>query len=338
MNYSFQIYNLINENKLEEAMTILNKNHINIKSKEYNSFKIRILLEDNKINTVRELFNQKDLKLMKRDYLLFISKNDDKNENINIFKYIIKNYNIINKDIDFLINNNLTYILLLLDGYYFKTNFKSNFNNFDNLRFYNFNNSDLEIISNKIINKFSGNTRFFDSIKKFNNFLDTNIYNIVIDGGNILFSKKTTKKDQIKRYKKLLKILQNTKIKKNKKLLVIHQRHFNTKNKEIIKIILEIKNLKNLLIYETPKNINDDYYILLASLKKKSKILTNDNFNDHIFEFGIEIENKNVFKNFLSDNIMKHQNYNIIQRSFSNCIQVNENIYIPTNEGSFYKY
>ena len=211
MNYSYQIYNLINENKLEEAMTVLNKNN-----KEYNSFKIRILLKENKINLVRELLNQKELKLMKRDYLLFISKNDDKNENINIFKYIIKNYNIINKDIDFLINNKLTYILLLLDGYYFKTNYKSNNNNFDDLRFYNFYNSNLEKISNKIINKFSGNKKFFDSIIKFNNFLDINIYKIVIDGGNILFSKKTKKNDKIKRYKKLLKILQNPKMKKNK--------------------------------------------------------------------------------------------------------------------------
>ena len=84
----------------------------------------------------------------------------------------------------------------------------------------------------------------------------------------------------------------------------------------------------------TPYRNNDDYYILLASLKLKLPIISNDNFKDHIFDVS-----NNIFRNFIDRYVLKYDNTVIESlKSYSMCIHViDDNIYVPIKDKSFYK-
>lgn len=87
-------------------------------------------------------------------------------------------------------------------------------------------------------------------------------------------------------------------------------------------------------IFMTPYRNNDDYYILLSSLKKKIPIVSNDNFKDHKYFVSNEILNNYIDRYVLKYNNMKIDNI----KKFSQCIQViDEILYVPCESGSFFK-
>ena len=85
------------------------------------------------------------------------------------------------------------------------------------------------------------------------------------------------------------------------------------------------------IIY-TPKFRNDDDYLLYGMLKYGKMVLTNDLFRDHVKNMDTRtkcyVDSKTI-RFFKKDLIIPH---------YSKCIQViNNNIYIPSIKGGFYK-
>ena len=323
---SYIIYNKINQKKFDESLLLLTKNKLEMKKQEYYSLMIRTLIGKKQYESVEKFLFDKNIDLMKRDYMTYIKEiylnNSEKSEEI--FKLILEKYQLNYNDIDFMIENNLNILLKLLNGYYLKTSLKYNYDEIGNLKLFKFN--DVEI--NKIYNKLS--------LKIFNNCHDNlkrkikkKRFNYVLDGGNILLSNKG--KYNLKSYKFLLTMMNNI----QNPLLIIHNKYLK-KNKSI-----KINNIINILmekfinnIFMTPYRNNDDYYILLSSLKLKLPIISNDNFKDHIFD----VDN-NILKNYIDRYVLKYKNKKIESlKSYSKCIQViDNNIYIPTKDDHFYK-
>jgi len=182
-------------------------------------------------------------------------------------------------------------------------------------------------------------------INKLKRFL-SNPFTVVLDGGNIIFSQ--DRNITIKNYKLLLKFMRVARIKFGNPLLIIHNRHLNPhkKSKKIKEQIERINSEFSDNIFNTPNGVNDDFYILYASLSLKIPIISKDKFRDHIFMFGSKVPNSRSLKHFFDLHVL---NYPIAtlktisidtMGTYSRCIQVKDTyIYIPV-EGtdSFYKY
>ena len=129
-------------------------------------------------------------------------------------------------------------------------------------------------------------------------------YTIIIDVGNILFSSGKGNINKIS-FSKLLDIINQ--LSNEKILLVSHQRHFNKKNKnQYSDLINQIEEKVELLL--TPYKQNDDWYIILASILKNSRIITNDKFRDHIFDSKISDKiQESIIKNLVDDQVINYQ-------------------------------
>ena len=75
---------------------------------------------------------------MKRDYLNYIQSiyDIDRQKAISCFYSNVVNYELIIKDIDFIIKHHMKDLLIGLDGYYFKTSLKFNTSDVSNLKVY----------------------------------------------------------------------------------------------------------------------------------------------------------------------------------------------------------
>ena len=253
---------------------------------------------------------------MKRDYFnIIIYNRDNKVYCDEIFKKYIPYDSIIAKDIEFMIENNITYLIKNLDGQFIKLDHVglpvSKFN--INFKKYNFNKSN--IYYEDFLCKLDGRI-----ISQFNKVIKNKNYEYIIDAGNILFSRNGIITD--KSIDDLNFVINKNKNKNN--LIIIHCKHL--KNKKIKEI------LTNKLYFATPYNFNDDIFIIIAYLYNQCKIITNDNFKDHTIE-------NNDFRNFIFDDLIKYTNKNNIisfdeELTYNRCIQVIEDkIYIPTNIG-----
>lgn len=251
---------------------------------------------------------------MNRDYFNFIIYNkNNKAYCEEIFKKYIQYNLIIAKDIDLMIENNITFLIKNLDGHFIKLDCvgipASNFN--IKFRKYNFNKSN--IYYEDFLRKLDGRI-----ISQFNKVIKNKNYDYIIDAGNILYSRCGFIND------KSIDDL-NFVINKNKNnLTIIHCKHL--KNERIKEI------LKNKLYFATPYNFNDDIFIIIAYLYNRCKIITNDNFKDHTIE-------NNDFRNFIFDDLIKYTNKNDTitfeeELTYTRCIQVIDDIiYIPTING-----
>ena len=251
---------------------------------------------------------------MNRDYFNFIIYNkNNKAYCEEIFNKYIQYNLIIAKDIDLMIENNITFLIKNLDGHFIKLDCvgipASNFN--IKFRKYNFNKSN--IYYEDFLRKLDGRI-----ISQFNKVIKNKNYDYIIDAGNILYSRCGFIND------KSIDDL-NFVINKNKNnLTIIHCKHL--KNERIKEI------LKNKLYFATPYNFNDDIFIIIAYLYNRCKIITNDNFKDHTIE-------NNDFRNFIFDDLIKYTNKNDTitfeeELTYTRCIQVIDDIiYIPTING-----
>lgn len=249
---------------------------------------------------------------MKRDYLNYIVYNKENKELcLDIFKNKIMTDTILSKDIEFLIENNLYFLIKLLDGTFIRMDYEGSISTEFTPKKYPFENSIkyfLEIIKDQDKN----------IIDKFMTVVKDKNYKYIIDAGNILYSRN----GQFGDYSIIdLQFVIN---KFPNSLIIIHRKHLNN---------IKIKNLvKDKLFFSTPYLINDDIFILAAFLFNNCKIISNDYFKDHTIKYE-------DWRNHLSDDIIKYENKNghIIfddEINYSNCIQVfNDEIYIPGPKG-----
>lgn len=247
---------------------------------------------------------------MKRDYLnliLYYRKNIDKC--IKIFEKInLETF--LQKDLDFLIDNELYFLLPYLNGMFINLNIQGTNIYNDKLKKYKIVNTQKYIshFSKKINHKY---------LIEFNSII-SKPYDYIIDAGNILFSRNGfINKHSIKDLKTVID-------KFPKALIIIHKRHL--ENKDINEMF------KDKLFYQTPQYMNDDLFTILAFLHNQVNIITNDTFKDHSIDDNylrshindIIIKYKNDKGNFVFDNI----------RKYTQCIQlIDKTVYIPGING-----
>lgn len=298
-NISWELHKLLLNNNLEEINKIVDT----IKELDYdNGIITNLILYYIKINNKNKIdYFLENYKLMKRDYLNIIVY--DKNY-LYLFDFIINNFELLDKDLDFIINNKIN-VLHKLNGYFLK-NSCNYINTIDTklLKLYYLDEKSIELMLNLI-------EKEIIITNKINDLLKIN-YDNIIDCGNIIYN------NQGKLNYNNLNIINQL---KGNNLLIIHTKHKKNLNSNIFK--------NN--IYFTPYKFNDDLYILYFFLKMKTKcfIISNDKYRDHIFNFNISEK----FKNIITQQTI---NYNLDNNTinnyptFSNCIQViNDLIFIP---------
>jgi|LakMenEpi03Aug12_release.lakeMendotaPanAssembly.Ray.scaffolds.fasta_scaffold282406_2 hypothetical protein len=255
---------------------------------------------------------------MKRDFLHLILYN--KQDTINCIEIFKKNINLelfLQKDLEFIVENKLYFLLPLLEEMFLKLNINGSDLYNSILKKYTLQNTHKYIthFSNKINNK---------SIKKFNNLISNNYYNSIIDAGNILFSRMgQIGSHSIQDLKTVVDAFPNS-------LIIIHKRHL--KDTQINDI------LKEKLYYATPKNIDDDLFTILAYLNNQVNIITNDTFNDHFNDYSI---NDNYLRCHINDILIKYINDEGVFTfkpicKYTECIQIINNcVYIPSSKNGF---
>jgi len=240
---------------------------------------------------------------MKRDFYDLMLYYNNESLSIMLFKNHFNIDLILTEDIDFMIKNNLHFLLQFLDGKFIQVSGENTLLKFDNLKKYKLTNCDkyFTTISDKINKEYINS--FLIALEK--------PYDCIIDAGNVLHSRNGEVNFQD--LETVIKNFENP-------LIIIHKRH-------------KLKNmLKNYNYFETPYNVNDDLFILLAYLKNNCKIITNDKYSDHTFE-------SNDFRFHVMDDIINYTNkagtitFNEV-KPYSKCIQIiSSTIYLPTKDG-----
>jgi len=261
---------------------------------------------------------------MVRDFLEIMAYKNNEEFNKDLFNCKVNIYIITPKNISFIIENQLNYLLNLLDGKFIKGEKKdfpilTDTSILKKYKMRGFTEDYIKKISQDINNK--------KSLEDFIIYLEkNNNYDVILDAGNILHSSSKGIEDP----KNLKSVIDYYNKNNLKPLIIIHQSHI--KNCK--------KYLTNELHFYTPIKNNDDLFILVAYLKKMCTIITNDQYGDHIDKYKSEIRNhSNDLGGHLKDDIQNYKinNYefyklNIIN-NYSNCIQViNKYIYIPTDK------
>lgn len=249
---------------------------------------------------------------MTRDFLHLIVYN---REDVEKCRDIFKNINLelfLQKDVEFLIENKLYFLLPYLEEMYIKLDMEGSDIYNSKLKKYSLENPDkyVPIFSKGIDNKI---------LKQFNDVISKN-YDTIIDAGNILFSQIGQIGSQsIEDLKNVIDIYPNS-------LIIIHKRHL--KDKKIVEVI------QGKLFYATPPNMDDDLFIILAYLKNQVNIITNDNFKDHTID-------DDYLRYHINDILIKYTNNNgkftfkpICK--YTECIQVIDDcVYIPSSKNGF---
>ena len=308
---------LINDNtKIEEIIKTIDPYNIN--DNGVLSLILSYFIRNNDIRINLLLSNR----FMKRDYLMLSNYYYYSNYNYSLelfTKNILNNKNIqlLSKDIDYLIENKLYKLLILLKGY----NINSTINTLPLYDYtYHLDNIDIDILKQI---KDSININIYD----FNNFLSNVTYDYIIDGCNILLHKGKISKKNIEN---LYKIASNINC-----LVIIHKRHIK-KNPEI-KLNLDRLNIK---YYLTPFNNNDDLFIMLAFINNPTKyIISNDKYRDHMFNYNQTLFDYNQFKNYLKQHTLSftYDSIESIKTNLQSIYLDNNNLIIPHISGKYIK-
>jgi hypothetical protein len=310
---SRQVHDLLMNNKYSELQILLEKygmsNLSNTKNKGIISLILQYGINTNNIEIINSIFPYLS---MKRDYLNYILYHkENKEHTIEIFTKYIKPDSILQKDIEFISENNLIYLLTYLEGTFIKMDIEGYL---PPVNFQKFLLKDTEFLFSKISRKINPN-----DLIKFTKKIENSKYNFIIDAGNILFSRNGNFTDNS--IEDLAHVINHFK----NNFIIIHTRHL--KNDKIKKLLIH----KN--YFSTPYNYNDDIFVLLSYLHNcNSCIITNDNYKDHTFE-------DNNLRNYISDDIIKYTNKNGIftfepKRKYTRNIQVIDNrVYVPGTIG-----
>lgn len=353
---NYALHRLLEEDKIAEASTLIEGMLKESSSfgKEHRGFVSLVIKfyimsnDDEKLDTFYSLHLGD---LMKRDILIYshyyYSSNFDRS--LESFIYLISNYYLDSPNLFFLIKNRMFKFIKLLNGFYIKLK------KYDTLEpvkdylvliKYPFNKDSINTILSQIKLKNKNSLLSF-----YENLTSIQQNKIIIDAGNILFS--FGGNITISGYNLLIDLIEYYLDINMIPIIIIHNRHLKTsyksssKNINIIKSIEKLKSVGSRYIFETPYNENDDFYIIYLSLLLECKILTNDNYKDHIFNFRTNKNNsdENMAQNYIDDLVVKYTidcgNFiinDIDSKEFSKCIQIiDKEIYIPTIDNRFVK-
>lgn len=355
-NVNHTLHRLLESRKIAEASILVESilEDLTFTGKEKRGFislviKLYIMNSDNdKLDSFYQIHKDN---LMKRDILLYCQYYylSDHVKSTKNFVYLISNYYLDSSNLLFLIKNKMFDFIKILNGFYIKlTDFSSLeiIDNYEMLEKYTFKTEIIEhILSQVKISKKSDLMFFYKNLEEIDN------RKIIIDAGNILFS--FGGEVTISGYKLLLELVEYFFDKEIIPIIIIHNRHLKThykgklKEKNIVDSINSLRKFGSNFIFETPYNENDDFYIIYLSLILQSKILTNDNYKDHIFNFRTnEVSSEeNMAQNYIDDLVVKYSIEggtfiinNIDSQEISKCIQIIGNdFYLPTIENTFVK-
>ena len=267
------------------------------------------------------------------------------------FNIHLNKWHFSSKSIKFLINNNLNKYLINLNGYYSNIEDikdiknKSLISDFSKLKDY-YKNINMDKYILLCIQKINNKKKIDSYLTNINNFLNSlkNCKNyIILDCGNILHCLSNGKINH-KSYEYMLKLIEYLFEKNFTPIIIIHNRHLNKKlikDNNILNLINYLESNYDNFIFKTPYNENDDYFILIISFMIRSKIITKDNFGDHLHLFTDSEKNPSYQINQLIKDIIidyyfdkKNNLYfcNNINKQYSSCIQyIDDKIYIPNN-------
>ena len=290
------------------------------KLRSINSLVLRYYINHNNSEKAEEIISNPTA--MKRDYLdyiYYLYQNNDM-KYIEFFMSVLDKFNIMEKDVMFIIDNKMFDLLFYLKNHYIILSLPHD--DF-NIPYENF------IFSNPIrnyhdmLNYVSGN---FCNIKE-REILDKILIgvDIVIDGGNVAHSDGGNLN-----YKYIFGIIDITIKKFKNPLLIIHQKHM--KNPKILEYIKRTK----LKVFVTPYGVNDDHYIVYSMIHNDCYVLTRDNFKDHIFDITTNFNYiNNEMYHYVEEKTITYSNKTIANPpNYSRCIQVvGDYVYIPTESG-----
>ena len=308
---SRQFYEYISYKELDSIQKIIDEYTLTTLANTKNKGLISLILQYGIIIDNTEIIELiKPYLSMTRDFLHLIVYN---REDVEKCSDIFKNINLelfLQKDVEFLIENKLYFLLPCLEGMFLKLDIEGSCIYNSKLKKYPLENPVKYVpifsmgINSKILNQFN------DVISK--------NYNYIIDAGNILFSQT----GQIGTHS--IEDLKTVVAAYPDSLIIIHKRHL--KDKKILEVI------QGKLYYATPPNMNDDLFIILAYLKNQVNIITNDNFKDHTID-------NNYLRFHINDILIKYTNdngkftFNPICE-YTECIQVIDDcVYIPSKNG-----
>lgn len=303
-----QLYQLYNANEFEkfgECLKLIDET--SIKSRDirgFRSLKLKFYLTNQDNDMINQMIKINLDDLMKRDILLIVKYFYPSKKAFNLFDYLLDNHQLQEKNIDFLIENNLIECLKKLDGYYYYTNF-SNSDNVLEKRAYD------DKIQKTILDKIEDKLFYLPSIQKENP--------VIIDAGNVIHNCRGEKTK--KGFTNLEKITEKIIEMNYDPVIVIHQKHLGNKT---------LNKLKKYII-PTPSKQNDDWYILYLGLLYQAPIITNDKFYDHIEEFKYPTIQGNMTYYYLNDFITNYQGHDFEIQNNTKCIQIKEEkIIIPS--------
>jgi hypothetical protein len=280
---------------------------------------------------------------MKRDFFELMVYKGDPVYSAHLFETHIDVAVLEPKDLRFMIENGLTFLLRHLDGKYLhdaggtKTEFDKS-----TLRVYSLQNCTHYI--EKIIKAIEANPKnkkqsHVAIVKQLNAIAAT--YDIIIDGGSVLHSRNGQPNPN-----DLRKMIDLLKMRGHSPLVVIHTSHTNVKLNptyapDVNKILEQGGGVSAII---TPPCLNDDLFILLAYLTRTDRalacsIVTRDTYTDHMETFKNPLKNvSGDFGKYLANNLISFTNDAFGRmhvpptqtKPYSNCIQIVEPYaYIP---------
>ena len=281
---------------------------------------------------------------MKRDFFELMVYKGDPVYSAHLFETHIDVAVLEPKDVRFMIENGLTFLLRHLDGKFLHDagGTKTEFDKSSTLRRYSLQNCTHYI--EKIIKVIETNPKnkkqsHIAIVKQLNAIAAT--YDIIIDGGSVLHSRNGQPNPN-----DLRKMIDLLKTRGHSPLVVIHTSHTNVKLNptyapDVNKILEQGGGVSAII---TPPCLNDDLFILLAYLTRTDRalacsIVTRDTYTDHMDTF--KNPQKNVsgdFGKYLANDLISFTNDAFGRmhvpptqtKPYSNCIQIVEPYaYIP---------
>ena len=281
---------------------------------------------------------------MKRDFFELMVYKGDPVYSAHLFETHIDCAVLEQKDVRFMIENGLTFLLRHLDGKFLHDagGTKTEFDKSSTLRRYSLQNCThyiekiIKVIETNPKNKKQSHVAI---VKQLNAIAAT--YDIIIDGGSVLHSRNGQPNPN-----DLRKMIDLLKTRGHSPLVVIHTSHTNVKLNptyapDVNKILEQGGGVSAII---TPPCLNDDLFILLAYLTRTNRalacsIVTRDTYTDHMDTF--KNPQKNVsgdFGKYLANDLISFTNdaFGCMHvpptqtKPYSNCIQIVEpHAYIP---------
>ena len=292
---------------------------------------------------------------MKRDFFELMVYKGDPEYSAQLFETHIDCAVLEPKDVRFMIENGLTFLLRYLDGKFLHDagGTKSEFDKSSTLRVYSLQNCGhyiekiMKVVERNVTKAIAEDEKKkkkshlpLEVVKKLQTTFAT--YDVIVDGGSVLHSRNGEPNPN-----DLRKMIDLLKMREHSPLVVIHASHTNVKlNPTYAPEVNKILQQAGITFITTPSGLklNDDLFILLAYLIRADhalacSIVTRDTYTDHMDTF--KNPQKNVsddFGKYLANDLISFTNDAFGRmhvpptqtKPFSNCIQIVEpHAYIP---------